>query len=204
MKKRSSRKVSRTNWAKIDALRDDQIDYSDIPEQGKDFFKKAVLWLPQPKATLTIRLDRQVLDWFKAQGRGYQTRINALLREVPVRFRRGAVEAVSPAAVEELSPFCAVRSDDILTLARARFDVVHQRVAGALFPLFLAVDLPALRHEMPELLARLVDAEDEALRDPAIGPCGAYLVLRKRGGQASETTEISSPARSPSRTLPGS
>ncbi len=64
MKKRSSRKVSRTNWAKIDALRDDEIDYSDIPEQGKDFFKKAV----------------QVLDWFKAQGRGYQTRINALLR----------------------------------------------------------------------------------------------------------------------------
>ena len=97
-----------------------------------------------------------------------------------------------------------MRSDDILTLARARFDVVHQRVAGALFPLFLAVDLPALRHEMPELLARLVDAEDEALRDPAIGPCGAYLVLRKRGGQASETTEISSPTRSPSRTQPGS
>jgi len=80
VKKRSSRKVSRTNWAKIDALRDDEIDYSDIPEQGKDFFKKAVLWLPQPKATVTIRLDRQVLDWFKAQGRGYQTRINALLR----------------------------------------------------------------------------------------------------------------------------
>ena len=131
-------------------------------------------------------------------------RINALLREVPVRFRRGAVEAVAPAAVEELSPFCAVRSDDILTLARARFDVVHQRVTGALFPLFLAVDLPALRHEMPELLARLVDAEDEALRDPAIGPCGAYLVLRKRGGQASETTEISSPTSSPSRTQPGS
>jgi len=80
VKKRSSRKVSRTNWAKIDALRDDEIDYSDIPEQGKDFFKKAVLWLPQPKATVTIRLDRQVLDWFKAQGHGYQSRINALLR----------------------------------------------------------------------------------------------------------------------------
>ena len=80
VKKRTSRKVSRTNWAKIDALRDDEIDYSDIPEQGKAFFKRAVLRLPQPKATVTIRLDRQVLDWFKAQGRGYQTRINALLR----------------------------------------------------------------------------------------------------------------------------
>ena len=79
-KKSTSKKVSRTNWRKIDALRDDEIDYSDIPEQSKAFFKKAVLWLSQPKATVTIRLDRQVLDWFKAQGRGYQTRINALLR----------------------------------------------------------------------------------------------------------------------------
>ena len=80
MKKTTSKKLSRTNWAKIDAIRDDEIDFSDIPEQGKAFFKQAVLRLPQPKATVTIRLDRQVLQWFKAQGRGYQTRINALLR----------------------------------------------------------------------------------------------------------------------------
>ena len=80
MKKSTSRKPSRTNWAKIDAKRDDEIDFSDIPEQGKAFFKRAVLRLPQTKAAVTIRLDRQVLQWFKAQGRGYQTRINALLR----------------------------------------------------------------------------------------------------------------------------
>src|SRR5438132_12085921 len=78
VKKRTSRKVSRTNWARIDALRDDEIDFSDIPEQGKAFFKRAVLRLPQPKATITIRLDRQVLEWFKAHGRRYQTRLNAL------------------------------------------------------------------------------------------------------------------------------
>src|SRR5438093_13075053 len=80
VKKRTSRKVSRTNWARIDALRDDEIDFSDIPEQGKAFFTRAVLRLPTPKATITIRLDCQVLDWFKAHGRGYHTRINALLR----------------------------------------------------------------------------------------------------------------------------
>jgi len=80
VKKPTTKKVSRTNRARIDALRDDEIDFSDIPEQGKAFFKRAVLRLPQPKATITIRLDRQVLDWFKAHGRGYQTRINALLR----------------------------------------------------------------------------------------------------------------------------
>jgi len=61
-------------------LRDKDIDFSDIPEQGKAFFKRAVLKLPEAKTAVTIRLDRQVLDWFKAKGPGYQTRINALLR----------------------------------------------------------------------------------------------------------------------------
>jgi uncharacterized protein (DUF4415 family) len=80
VKKPSTKKRSRTNWVKIDALRDKDIDFSDIPEQGKAFFKRTILRLPEPKAAVTIRLDRQVLDWFKSQGRGYQTRINALLR----------------------------------------------------------------------------------------------------------------------------
>jgi uncharacterized protein (DUF4415 family) len=80
VKKPSIKKRSRTNWAKIDAIKDAEIDFSDLPEQGKAFFKRAVLRLPERKATVTIRLDRQVLDWFKSQGRGYQTRINVLLR----------------------------------------------------------------------------------------------------------------------------
>ncbi len=80
MKKPTTKKRSRTNWVKIDTLKDREIDTSDIPEQGKDFFKGAVLRLPEPKTAVTIRLDRQVLNWFKAKGPGYQTRINALLR----------------------------------------------------------------------------------------------------------------------------
>ncbi|MCX5722254.1 MAG: BrnA antitoxin family protein [Nitrospirae bacterium] len=80
MKKPTTTKRSRTNWGKIDALRDKDIDFSDIPEQDKAFFKRAALKLPEAKTAVTIRLDRQVLDWFKAKGPGYQTRINALLR----------------------------------------------------------------------------------------------------------------------------
>jgi uncharacterized protein (DUF4415 family) len=80
MKKRTIKKRSRTNWTRIDALKDKAIDTSDIPEQGKAFFKRAVLRLPEPKTAVTIRLDRQVLNWFKTKGPGYQTRINALLR----------------------------------------------------------------------------------------------------------------------------
>ena len=80
MKKHTTKKRSRTNWAKIDALKNGEIDVSDIPEQGKAFFKRAILRLPEPKTAVTIRLDQQVLEWFKANGPGYQTRINALLR----------------------------------------------------------------------------------------------------------------------------
>jgi uncharacterized protein (DUF4415 family) len=80
VKKPTIKKRSRTNWARIDALKNKDIDFSDIQEQGKAFFKLAMLRLPEPKTAVTIRLDRQVLNWFKAKGPGYQTRINALLR----------------------------------------------------------------------------------------------------------------------------
>ena len=80
MKKPTTKKRSRTNWARIDGLKNKDLDFSDIPEQGKAFFKRAILRLPEPKTAVTIRLDRQVLNWFKAKGPGYQTRINALLR----------------------------------------------------------------------------------------------------------------------------
>ncbi len=58
------------------------IDYSDIPELGDEFFAKATAPLPPVKQQLTIRIDQDVLDWLKANGRGYQTRINRILRAV--------------------------------------------------------------------------------------------------------------------------
>jgi len=44
------------------------------------FWKKARIVMPQVKETMTIRLDADVLEWFRKQGKGYQTRINAILR----------------------------------------------------------------------------------------------------------------------------
>jgi uncharacterized protein (DUF4415 family) len=61
-------------------MSDRDIDYSEIPEQKANFFKNATLRLPEAKAIVTLRLDQDVLKWFKRQGKGYQTRINALLR----------------------------------------------------------------------------------------------------------------------------
>ena len=73
------RKQSRTDWAKIKAMKDRDIDFSEAPELNDDFFAEAKLW-PGKKKQITIRLDPDVLDYFKTKGRGYQSSINATLR----------------------------------------------------------------------------------------------------------------------------
>ncbi|MEJ2745842.1 MAG: BrnA antitoxin family protein [bacterium] len=80
MKAKSSVKESRTEWNRLKQMRDSEIDYSDIPKIDKSFFKHAELRMPQRKKSVSLRLDPDVLDWFKHRGRGYQTKINAVLR----------------------------------------------------------------------------------------------------------------------------
>ncbi|WP_207239900.1 BrnA antitoxin family protein [Pseudomonas sp. GW456-L15] len=71
---------SKTDWDRLAKTDDQGIDTSDIPELDDDFFRRAEVHLPSKKA-VTIRLDADVLEWFKGQGAGYQTRINQLLRQ---------------------------------------------------------------------------------------------------------------------------
>jgi uncharacterized protein (DUF4415 family) len=80
MNENASKTTSKTNWEHIDALMDDEIDTSDIPSLDDDFFASAELRMPEPKQAITIRVDKEVLDRFKSQGKGYQTRMNAVLR----------------------------------------------------------------------------------------------------------------------------
>jgi uncharacterized protein (DUF4415 family) len=80
MNKNASKNTSQTDWERVDALTDDEIDTSDIPPLDDDFFANAELKMPEPKQAITIRVDKEVLDWFKSQGKGYQTRMNAVLR----------------------------------------------------------------------------------------------------------------------------
>ncbi|MDH0646495.1 BrnA antitoxin family protein [Pseudomonas sp. GD03858] len=63
------------------------VDTSDIPELDDDFFRRAELRVPAKQA-VTIRLDADVLEWFKGQGAGYQTRINQLLRQYMLAQQR--------------------------------------------------------------------------------------------------------------------
>jgi uncharacterized protein (DUF4415 family) len=77
---RNTKKRSRTNWKRVDSLRDSQIDYSDLPELGPEFFGHATRW-PGKKKQITLRLDPDVLSYFRKRGKGYQSTINAVLRK---------------------------------------------------------------------------------------------------------------------------
>lgn len=71
---------SGTDWTSVDSVKDEEIDYSDIPELGDEFFQKAS-FVPAKQA-ITIRLDSDVVTWLKEGGKGYQTRANRILRSV--------------------------------------------------------------------------------------------------------------------------
>ncbi len=72
--------VSQARLQQLASRSDDEIDYSDIPELSDSFFENARLSAPVAKSQVTMRLDDDVLAWFKAQGKGYQTRMNAVLK----------------------------------------------------------------------------------------------------------------------------
>ena len=71
----------------VGAVKDEHIDFSDIPELGEQFWDNAVLVEPDRTEQITMRVRRSVLDFFRAPGKGYQTRINRVL-ESYVRAQR--------------------------------------------------------------------------------------------------------------------
>ena len=80
MKVKASKKKLKTNWDKLEKMPDQDIDYTDIPPLDSEFFRKGKLRMPKAKPLISIRIDPEVLEWFKSQGTGYQTRMNAVLR----------------------------------------------------------------------------------------------------------------------------
>lgn len=84
MKQKPSTKPSETDWERLKTMTDDEIDTSDIPEVTPEQFARAVVMKglePIPsKKLVSLRIDQDVLEWFRAQGSGYQTRMNQLLR----------------------------------------------------------------------------------------------------------------------------
>ena len=82
---RSSSKTSKTDWARIRAMKDRDIRRtSEHPEADTRHIVRGIVrrgLKPVPaKTSISLRVDADVLEWFKGQGPGYQTRINTVLR----------------------------------------------------------------------------------------------------------------------------
>lgn len=92
MRKSRTSNKSETDWKRLDAMKDEDIDLSEIPAITPEMFARAVVrrgLKPVPrKRQLTLRMDSDVVEWFKKQGRGYQTKINSLLRAYMEEHRR--------------------------------------------------------------------------------------------------------------------
>jgi uncharacterized protein (DUF4415 family) len=82
---------SRSDWAKAASMTSDEIEASvaaNPDEVGMVVdWDSATVEMPQPKAVLNMRVDQEVLDYFRKTGRGYQTRINAVLKTYVSRMR---------------------------------------------------------------------------------------------------------------------
>jgi len=91
MKKNSTSNKSGTDFKRLDAMTDAEIDFSDIPEVTPEMFAKGIVrrgLKPITKKQLTLRLDSDLIEWFKEQGQGYQTKMNALLRAYMEEHKR--------------------------------------------------------------------------------------------------------------------
>lgn len=99
MKNKATINNSATDWERIDAMRDEEIDLSDSPELTPEMFATAVVrrgLQPRPKRIqFTLRVEEDVLAWFRAQGAGYQTQMNNLLRAyMEAQKQQGTIQAV--------------------------------------------------------------------------------------------------------------
>lgn len=95
---RLERRKSQTDWARVDALSDEEIEASTVDDPDWAEFQeidwsKAELAPSPRKQPISIRVDEDVLDFFKNQGPGYQRRINAVLRTYMTASRKGTPAA---------------------------------------------------------------------------------------------------------------
>jgi uncharacterized protein (DUF4415 family) len=79
MSESSMNRPSETDWKRVEELTDEEIDTSDVPPLDDSFFAKAKLRTPK-QVSVTMLVDADLLDWFKAQGKEYESLINSALR----------------------------------------------------------------------------------------------------------------------------
>jgi uncharacterized protein (DUF4415 family) len=93
MKKRYKKELGINDLAKI---KDEDIDYSDIPRLDERFWKNAKLIEPENTQQITLRVKKSVLEAYRATGKGYQTRMNAVLESFARTLGKSRFERQKP------------------------------------------------------------------------------------------------------------
>ena len=68
MSENNLKNTSQTNWVKLEAMTDEEIDTSDIPPLDEKFFANARLRMPRGKVAVTVSVEKEVVDWYQAKG----------------------------------------------------------------------------------------------------------------------------------------
>jgi uncharacterized protein (DUF4415 family) len=91
-----NRRGDKSDWTRVDALSDREIenavksDPDAAPILDREWFRRAKLVLPERKVPISLRMDRDVVEWFKAHGRRYQSRMNAVLKAYVQAHRKAS------------------------------------------------------------------------------------------------------------------
>jgi uncharacterized protein (DUF4415 family) len=95
LRQKRLRGETKTDWAKLDALTPEEIEASiDFEEEGYPDWGTARRGIPGPQQRVTMPIDTDVYEWFEAQGIGYKTKMNEVLREyVEAKKKREAATA---------------------------------------------------------------------------------------------------------------
>jgi uncharacterized protein (DUF4415 family) len=80
MSENNLKTTSQTNWAKLEAMTDEEIDVSDIPPLDEKFFANARLRMPRGKVAVTVSVEKEVVDWYQAQGEESKALMSAALK----------------------------------------------------------------------------------------------------------------------------
>ncbi len=80
MSENNLKNTSQTNWAKLETMTDEEIDTSDIPPLDEKFFANARLRMPRGKVAVTVSVEKEVVDWYQAQGEESRALMSAALK----------------------------------------------------------------------------------------------------------------------------
>jgi len=89
--------TSRTDWARIDAMSDEDIDTSDIPSLSGEFFAKAQLRMPKLPVKVSVQVDSETFAWFQAQEEDVEQQMSIALKIYAKAHKAGSPSAAKPA-----------------------------------------------------------------------------------------------------------